>query len=237
MQKTRIRKLLSPLANLVPTHKLHALAVIHGTDKLSHGYIDHYAKYFAPIRRNHLNILEIGVGGYQDPKAGANSLRMWQAYFPNSMIYSMDIWDKSYHENRHIKIFQGSQNDREFLERVVAQIGRLDIVIDDGSHISEHVRTSFAVLFPRLATSGIYVIEDMHTSYLPEFGGNSENLTDARTSMALIKDLLDSVNDQYIPNRASNSLDGQVEAVHVHPKIAFIYKGGEAKKFDGIVDH
>src|SRR5579864_1674745 len=90
-QKTAIRKFLNPIAALAPTHKLETLAVIHGTDKLGHGYISQYAKYFGPIRNRKLNVLEIGVGGYQDPKAGANSLRMWQAHFPNSMIYALDI--------------------------------------------------------------------------------------------------------------------------------------------------
>src|SRR5579864_4016741 len=162
---------------------------------------------------------------------------MWQAYFPNRMIYALDSYDKRYHEDRRIKIFQGSQNDPEFLNWMADRIGRLDVIIDDGSHVSEHVRTSFKTLFPRLASPGIYAIEDLHTSYLPEFGGDAENFDTAATSMVLLKDLIDSVNYQYIPGRTPTvNIDGSVQSLHVHPKLAFIFKGDNTHRFDGIID-
>jgi demethylmacrocin O-methyltransferase len=225
-QKTTIRKALNPLATFVPErHKLEVLARIHGTDKREHGYTRHYAEYFRQIRRRKLHILEIGVGGYQDPKSGANSLRMWQSYFPNSMIYGIDVADKRYHEDKRIKIFQGSQNDPAFLESLATHIGHIDIVIDDGSHINEHILTSFRALFPRLASPGIYVIEDIFTSYWPEYGGDWHNLNDRPTSVALIKSLIDGLHYQYIPNRSVIDFDRCIESVSVYPKIAFIFKG------------
>lgn len=44
-----------------------------------------------------------------------------------------------------------------------------DIILDDGSHISEHIITSFTTLFSELKPGGLYVIEDTQTSY---WGGN-----------------------------------------------------------------
>jgi len=111
---------------------LTALARIHQTDKWeSHWYTPHYEKHFRNLRRKKLCILEIGVGGYEDPNAGGASLRMWKYYFPKSLIFSLDIYDKTKLQERRIKIFQGSQNDPDFLRKLVEQMGGVDIVIDD----------------------------------------------------------------------------------------------------------
>ena len=91
---------------------LSALAQIYDTDKWGgHFYTPHYQRHFRNMRRNSVKLLEIGVGGYDDPKEGGRSLRMWKRYFPNGRIYSMDIVDKSPHEESRIRIFQGSQVD------------------------------------------------------------------------------------------------------------------------------
>src|SRR5689334_12158069 len=73
-----------------------ALAKLHGTDKWgTHQYALHYQSHFRSLQYRRLNILEIGVGGADNPQAGGNSLRMWKDYFPNANIYGIDIYDKS----------------------------------------------------------------------------------------------------------------------------------------------
>ena len=57
------------------------------------------------------------------------------------------------------------------MKSVVDEMGGLDIVIDDGSHINQHVIESFQILFPHLSRRGFYWIEDLHTSYWPRWGG------------------------------------------------------------------
>ena len=123
---------------------LKALATAYGTDKWgSHWYAQYYETHFTSLRRKQLNILEIGIGGYNDPELGGGSLRMWRTYFPKSRIYGIDIHDKSLHNERRIKTFTGSQTDEHFLEEVLKTIERLDIIIDDGSHQNEHVLFTF----------------------------------------------------------------------------------------------
>ena len=90
---------------------------------------------------------------------------MWKAYFPESRIFGIDIYDKKY-RRRRIRTFQGSQTDANFLKRVVEEIGPVDIIIDDGSHYNTHVIASFQTLFRLLAPKGIYVVEDTQTSCL-----------------------------------------------------------------------
>jgi hypothetical protein len=225
-QKESLKKRFRSLLSFVPYRQsLDFLAIKYGTDKRSHGYTRLYQNYFEPLRLRKLNILEIGVGGYQDPESGGASLKMWQDYFPVSMIYAVDVFDKRPLQDTRIQIFQGSQNDPGFLKRVVEQIGRLDIVIDDGSHESEHIITSFNTLFPLLAQRGIYVIEDLQTSYWPKFGGDPADLNNPATSMGMLKRLADGLNHGHIPDRAAEPFDANVMSVHFYRSIAFIFKG------------
>ena len=233
-QKRFIRKVLQKTLVLVPhSHNLDFLALKYGTDKRAHGYIEHYQRIFAPLRKRALNILEIGVGGYKDSSVGGESLRMWQEYFPNSLIYSFDIEDKRAFEDKRIKIFQGNQNDPFFLEDLAAKIGRIDIVIDDGSHISSHIITSFRTLFPKLAENGIYVIEDLHTSYWPGFGGNWRDLNSTATAVGMLKSLADGLHHDFIPQRNMSYFDSHIRAVHFYKSISFIFKGRNTETLTG----
>ena len=101
------------------------MALINGTDKLAHLYIEHYHNHFKPIRNQRLKILEIGIGGYSNPQHGGESLRMWSDYFRKSIIYGIDIHDKHPHEEKRIKILNGSQNDPEFLTKIAKNMDRL----------------------------------------------------------------------------------------------------------------
>ena len=173
---------------------LKTLAGIYGSDKWNyHWYAQHYEQHLAPIRRKKLNVLEIGIGGYANPKEGGGSLRMWRAYLPYSHIYGIDTYDKTAHDERRITTFTGSQTDTAFLDQVIQKIGRVDLIVDDGSHINEHVITTFHHLFPKLADGGLYVVEDVETSYWPP-DGNATERNDPRTSMGFFKSLVDGLN-------------------------------------------
>lgn len=57
--------------------------------------------------------------------------------------------------------FGVDQADRTTVARLVDEAGApLDLVVDDASHLLGPTMTSFEVLFPRLRTGGLYVIED-----------------------------------------------------------------------------
>lgn len=201
------------------------LAKLHGTDKWgTHQYALHYQTHFERLRNRRLNLLEIGVGGHEDPNVGGHSLRMWKDYFYNSNICGIDIHDKSSLEEPRIQIFRGSQADPEFLKKVAAQIGRLDIIIDDGSHINEHVLVSFQTLFPLLAEGGIYAIEDLGASYWPDWGG-SNDLTCETTSIAICKRLIDGLNWEFISSREPGPFDKHITELHFYKGILIIQKG------------
>ncbi|MDA3972326.1 MAG: hypothetical protein PF442_13350 [Desulfobulbaceae bacterium] len=198
------------------------------TDKESkHFYTQHYHRHFGALRKKKMNVLEIGIGGYDRPGHGGKSLRMWKYYFPRSNIFGIDIYDKSGVDERRIKTFKGSQNKPSFLKDVVAQIGHLDIIIDDGSHVNEHVITSFKTLFPLLSDTGIYVIEDTQTSYWSDYGGNSENFNDMNNMIGFFKSLVDGLNyEEYkIDNYYSSYFDEHIVSISFYHNLIFIQKG------------
>ena len=205
-----------------------ALATLHGTDKWNaHWYCRHYARHFGALRGNALTLLEIGVGGYKDPAAGGESLRMWKDYFPRATIAGVDSEDKRALEEPRIRVFRGSQADPEFLRSVVRELGALDIVVDDGSHRPADILATFQTLFPLLNAEGIYAIEDTQTSYWPEFGGREDDLNDPRTTMGWVKTLLDGLNVAELrgSERAGSYTDRHVVAVHAYHNLVFIQKG------------
>nr|BAJ05903.1 putative sugar O-methyltransferase [Streptomyces sp. SANK 60405] len=216
------------------------LASRHGSDKWGiHHYTRHYQHHFEPLRDRPLTVLEIGVGGlsggstgYGAPDKGGGSLRMWKRYFPRALVYGMDVADKQALSEQRITVLRADQSDPAELRRVVEETGPLDIVIDDGSHRSEHVLTSFHTLFPYVRNGGLYVIEDLQTSYWPRFGGNSEVFDSPTTSVGFLKSLVDGLNHEEILDsggRAPGAHDRHIKGLHFYHNIVFVEKGLNAE--------
>lgn len=210
--------------------KLERLASKYGSDKHgSHYYMQHYARYFEKFRKQPVHVLEIGVGGYEDPNAGGPSLKVWRDYFSQGQIYGLDIFPKNGLEEERIHILQGSQVDARDLARVLDAPGdaQYDIIIDDGSHENNHVILTFEMLFPHLKTGGIYAIEDVQTSYWPKYGGTSADFNDTLTTMGYFKRLADGLNwvEYDRPGYVARNTDKLITGLHFHHNIIFIEKG------------
>ena len=150
------------------------LAIFHGTDKWGlHFYTPIYHSLFESLRDRPVRLLEIGVGGYDLARVGGASLAMWADYFPNGHIVGLDVYEKQLDFGPRVVVRRGSQDEPSVLNALVEEFGPFDIVIDDGSHVPHHVVTSFVELFPRMSKAGLYVIEDVQTSFWPLFGGSS----------------------------------------------------------------
>ena len=227
-QRSRFRLMQHLFCRFFLGSNLSNLAIYYGTDKMGeHRYTKHYENHFRSFRHKNINLLEIGIGGYSDSETGGGSLRMWRAYFPKARIFGVDIHDKSSHDERRIKTFMGSQADNDFLNWVVKNIGKIDIVIDDGSHQNQHVLSTFKFLYPKIDLNGIYVIEDVQTSYWENFGGSSVDLQRKDTSMGFLKQRVDGLNHSEfeVKNYVPNYFDKYIFAIHFYHNIVFIQKG------------
>jgi hypothetical protein len=74
-------------------------------------------------------------------------------------------------EDEKTRILIGDQADRAFLAQVRREIPRVDILIDDGGHTMEQQIVTFEELFPHVAERGVYLCEDLCTSYWRGHGG------------------------------------------------------------------
>lgn len=129
-------------------------------------YFDIYDRHFARFRGRDIVMLEIGVyhGG---------SLGMWKSYFgPGARLVGVDINPRARKfADPQVDIVIGDQSDRAFLRELKARYPRIDILLDDGGHAMQHQITTFEELYDAVAADGVYMVEDTHTSYWPEFGG------------------------------------------------------------------
>jgi hypothetical protein len=204
---------------------LNRLASHFKTDKWgSHWYTPLYDRYFRPLRTNRLNILEVGIGGAQISDVGGESLRMWKAYFRNSQIVGIDLFDKSQFREHRIDIRQCDQTDTDRLIRLSQEYGGFNIIIDDGSHISEHVIKTFETLFPLMRPNGIYVVEDLQTAYWPSWGGGFGN---PNNSVAYFKRLVDGLNHVEYPiaGYTPSYFDTNIVEISFFHNLVFIRKG------------
>jgi len=213
---------------------LKKLALIFGSDKWGdHWYCQHYETYLLHLRDKKINLLEIGIGGNDDPKLGGNSLRMWRRYFPKGQIHGLDIADKCINKASRIHIHRGSQADPDFLREVAAKIGEIDVIIDDGSHMNEHVIISFQTLFPLLKSGGWYIVEDTETAYYKDFGGNSEDRDGAPSSINFFKDLIHGLHykDYELDDYEPSYYDENILSIHFFHNMVFIHKGDNSTTY------
>lgn len=199
---------------------LNKISKRHNTDKGNgHNYIPHYQSHFAKFQNEKIKLLEIGIGGDDNQKAGGDSLRMWKEYFKNGLIFGLDLYDKSKHSEDRITIYKGSQDDFHVLDKV-CEGNEFDIIIDDGSHVQEHIITTFQYLFSKLKSGGIYVIEDIQTSYW-----GSKWSTSGANAMEVIKSLCDGLNHSERVGIEPNYFDKNITSIHFYHNLIFIYKG------------
>lgn len=185
-------------------------------------YFDIYERHFSKYRGKDINLLEIGVGY-------GGSLKMWKNYFgklnPNAKvnIYGIDIKERcKKFEEDGIKIFIGSQSDREFLHELKKEIPKLDILIDDGGHIPEEQIITFEEMFECIKDGGLYFCEDVYTSYWGNMNNDFKN-----SFIEYTKKLIDYLNANWTlegDDLEANSFTESAYSIHYYEGIVAIEK-------------
>ncbi len=210
---------------------LNDLALKTGADKSSnwHNYTEIYAQYFAPLKEKSIKFLEIGI--YQ-----GKSVALWEEYFKNAELHFIDVtFDNIQYYSQRAHYHLANQENPHDLAHFIHKVGgNFDIILDDGGHTMTQQTMSFICLFPHVKSKGMYIIEDLHTSYWPHFGGGQG---EPGTTVEFLKSLIDQVN--YVgahTTRAThrdqnpewlNSLDiykRDIESIHFYDSVAIIIK-------------
>jgi Methyltransferase domain len=186
-------------------------------------YLPIYDELFAPFVGSNVRFLEIGV-------SRGGSLRMWRKFLgPDALIYGVDINpDCAVFDGKAAQVRIGSQDDPSFLASVVDEMGGVDVVLDDGSHIASHQRASFEVLFPLLSDGGLYVIEDTHSAYWPHMEGG---LRRPGTAIEYLKGKIDEIHRHYY-ERGRNTPEtmSDIESLQFFDSICVVKKRNQTPR-------
>jgi hypothetical protein len=199
------------------------LAALYGyTDKRQHGYLPYYERHLGPRRLRTEVAYEIGVGR-------GGSLRMWRDYLVRSSIVGIDIEPKDVDLGPRVTFEQADQSSRTDLQRVVDRHGPPTVVIDDGSHVGSHIHASFDFLWPLLPAGGLYVVEDLSSSYGVKWeGGHPAPPTSGVGLVLTLVDATQALDSTFRRHpdwaTAPTPRHQGVAAVHTYPGIAFIEK-------------
>lgn len=157
-------------------------------------YLDEWDRLFRPYKSKEIHLLEIGI-------QNGGSLEIWAKYFHKAKkILGCDINPSCDHlefKDHRILVIVGDINSDESQNQLRRHSESFDIIIDDGSHKSKDIIQTFIRYFPHLSENGIYVVEDMHTSYWKDYDGGLYNPFSA---MAFFKRLTDIVNQEHWRN-------------------------------------
>jgi hypothetical protein len=135
-------------------------------------------------------------------------------------VYGVDIREEcKVYEEESIRILIGDQGDPEFWKAVCEQVPKLDIVIDDGSHVPHHQITSLEALLPHLRPGGVYMVEDSYSVNhgFPDYAaGLSRNIH----AWGKLKPGVHDPHDGLIPEPFQRS----VGSMHVYPYLTVFEK-------------
>ena len=187
-------------------------------------YFPVYERHFGRFRNLSVTMLEIGCG-----KGG--SLEMWRRFLgPFASIVGIDIRPEcKAFEGGTIAVRIGDQGNSSFLAAVNEEFGPFDIVLDDGSHQSKDMVSTFKQLYTKLQRSGVYMVEDMQTCYWPNFGGGYKA---PGSFMEFCKDLLDELNADHTRGAVpSTEFHQTTTSIHFYDGAAVFEKGRHTRNF------
>lgn len=179
-------------------------------------YFEIYERYFEKYRNTECVIVEIGI-------CRGGSLQMWKNYFGDkAQIIGIDIEESTkQYEEEQITVEIGSQSDREFWRKFKEKYPKVDILIDDGGHTMEQQIITFEEMFDYVTEEGIYLCEDLHTSYWESYGGGYKN---PASFIEYSKNFVDYINAWYNEEISENKYTRAMYSLHYYDSVLVIEK-------------
>ena len=121
-----------------------------------HNYHSFYEKYFSEKKEHNLNILELG-------SFKGNAAAAFFFYFKKAKIFSGDIFPDlfTYKSDRIKNFYINTSSKIELTKKLLEKDISYDFIIEDAGHYLKDQIISLFVLFPKLKSNGIFVIEEL----------------------------------------------------------------------------
>lgn len=184
------------------------------SDKLSHhGYHRIYPWFLGHFRDQKVQLLEIGIHQTE-------SIKLWRGYFNDVSIHGIDIDEKQF-DDPNVKLYKVDQSQETDLRKFAKTVNTsFDIIIDDGSHVPSHQILTLKHLWPLLAPGGVYIVEDVETSYWGksniygyDFNSNQHDSNFIRFSSSFIDQINQEFSGSQSDQMAGKGVGDEIEMV------------------------
>ena len=131
-------------------------------------YFQVYDQLLDPYRGKNITFVEVGV-------QNGGSLHMWRQFLgPHARIIGIDLNpDTTSLREDGFEIFVGSQSNPTFWKNFLAEVGQIDVLLDDGGHNYLQQLVTVECAINSISDGGLLLVEDTHTSYLEGYGTSS----------------------------------------------------------------
>lgn len=155
---------------------------------LGDGLLSKYEHFLFRLRfKSDVHFLELGAG--PDNNIGA-SMRCWKSYFrAETQLHVADIKDTAMSLSKEgFNVHVCDLGSTEALANLAAF--QWDCVLDDASHFWSHQKLAFQYLFNAVKPGGIYIVEDLCTSfghYVDQYNPSNDSVDAASYFLALAR--------------------------------------------------
>ena len=164
-------------------------AIYNSVPYLSIKYDTYFTVYEALLQKyvgRRVTVVEVGV-------FNGGSLFMWREFFgPKARIIGIDLNPATKMWEQHgFEIYIGDQTSEQFWREFFAEVGSVDVVIDDGGHTNVQQITTVHCAIEHIHDGGTLIVEDVHTSYFREYGNPS-----SRSFINFTAKIIDAINSR-----------------------------------------
>lgn len=177
-------------------------------------FADIYTRLLTPYINKDMTLVELGV-------SHGGSLQLWREFLGDKVnIHGLDVAEHCLYSESQIKCMLVDQGKESDLDKI-SSIGPIDLFIDDGSHYSEHQIATFEKVFPQIKPGGMYVCEDVHTSYRALYGMGYKH---PGSFIEYCKNIIDSMYHTESPDIKMNKHANHISSIEFHFALVVIWK-------------
>lgn len=191
-------------------------------------YFEVYEKLLSKYRNKNITFVEIGI-------FNGGSLNIWKKFFgEGSKIIGIDINEKCKQfedKKNNIEIFIGNQSNEKFWDKFFNEVGKVDIILDDGGHTNLDQIVTLTKSIPNINDDGLLIVEDTHSSYLENYNSNLKY-----SFINFSKNLVDNLNsniDLKLITKPTYDLKKYIYSIEFFESIA-VFKINRKKTFKNI---
>jgi len=186
-----------------PLWKFRTFPLLHTWPNFFEAYHNHWQRY----RGKDVLFMEIGV-------QSGGKIAMLRDYFgPGFKYVGIDINPSTtmFETADFVSIEIGDSEKRTFLEKIKKKYPKVDVFLDDGAHTMSAQRTAMEIMWPHVKDDGVYVCEDLNTSWNAQGGYKGKRMSDERdeyfrenTMMGLVHRTIDWLHYSWVAGRTGS---------------------------------